>query len=100
MAQMVGRVVELNRYPVKSMAADPVSQADIDWQGIEGDRQYAFYRAGDRSRFPWLTGRELPDLVRHSPRYRDPADPRMSPVDIRCPDGSWTLVDDPGLRAR
>lgn len=100
MAQVVGQVVELNRYPVKSMAADPVSQVDIDWQGIEGDRQYAFYRTGDGSRFPWLTAREVPELVRHTPRYRDPADPRVSPVDIRCPDGRWTLVDDPDLLAR
>lgn len=100
MPQLVGQVVELNRYPVKSMAADPVSQVEIDWQGVEGDRQYAFYQAADRSRFPWLTAREVPDLVRHTPRFRDPEDPRMSPLDIRCPDGSWTLIDDAALLAR
>ncbi|MGZ8348269.1 MAG: MOSC N-terminal beta barrel domain-containing protein, partial [Allosphingosinicella sp.] len=54
MAETVGRVVELNRFPVKSMAADPVSAVEVDWQGIEGDRQYAFYLTDDPSRFPWL----------------------------------------------
>ena len=39
-------------------------------------------------------------MVRHTPRYRDPADPRVSPVDVRLPDGSWTLVGDPALLAR
>ena len=99
MTEVVGRVVELNRYPVKSMAADPVSAAEVDWQGIEGDRQFAFYRADDPSRFPWLTARELPDLVRFAPRFRDPADLKVSPVDVRGPDGRWMELRDPGLLA-
>ncbi|WP_114951300.1 MOSC domain-containing protein [Sphingosinicella terrae] len=94
MGEVVGRVVEINRYPVKSMAADPVTQADIDWQGIEGDRQYAFYRSEDRSRFPWMTARELPEMVRFAPRYRDPEDPKMSPVDVRDAEGRWSSLHD------
>ncbi|MGZ8337621.1 MAG: MOSC domain-containing protein [Allosphingosinicella sp.] len=100
MAETVGRVVELNRFPVKSMAADPVSAVEVDWQGIEGDRQYAFYLTDDPSRFPWLTARQVPELVRFTPRYRDPADPRMSPVDVRGPEGEWGDLRDPALLAR
>ena len=100
MAEVVGQVVELNRYPVKSMAADPVTAVEVDWQGIEGDRQYAFFRSDDPSRFPWLTARELPELLRYAPRFRDPDDARMSPVDVLCPDGQWRDLADPELAAR
>lgn len=100
MGEVVGQVVELNRYPVKSMAADPVTSVEVDWQGIEGDRQYAFFRADDPSRFPWLTARELPELLRYTPRFRDPADPKMSPVDVLCPEGRWSDLADPELLAR
>jgi uncharacterized protein YcbX len=100
MVEIVGRVLELNRFPVKSMAADPVTSVEVDWQGIEGDRQYAFYRTGDPSSFPWLTAREWPEMVRFAPRFRDPAEPKMSPVDVRGPDGRWQPLHDPDLLAR
>lgn len=97
MSHIVGRVVEIMRYPVKSMAGERLAAAELDWQGIEGDRQYAFYRAGNRSRFPWLTGREIPDLVRHVPRFRDPAAPKTSPVEVTTPDGRSLGLDDAEL---
>jgi uncharacterized protein len=76
----VGVVAALWRYPVKSMAGEALAEASLRWTGIEGDRQYAYLRASDRSRFPWLTGRDMAGLVRYRPRYLDPGDPRRSPV--------------------
>ena len=49
----VGRVVALWRYPVKSMAAERSTEADVGWHGLAGDRRWAFVR-GDvpRGRLP------------------------------------------------
>jgi hypothetical protein len=63
MAEIIGIVAALARYPVKSMAGEPMAEADLRWNGIHGDRQYSFYRLGDRGRFPWLSARDLPSLV-------------------------------------
>ena len=100
MAQVIGTVIEINRFPVKSLAGETMACAEIDWQGVEGDRQYAFYLADDRSRFPWLTGRDLSRLVTLSARYRDPAAPRTSPIDVHVPGESAVALDDPALAAR
>jgi uncharacterized protein len=99
MSVVVGKVIEITRYPVKSMAGEPMSAAQIDWQGIEGDRQYCLYRTADKGRFPWLSGRDFSKLVTYRARFRDPADPRASPVDVLTPGGSSLALDDPGLLA-
>lgn len=67
----VGRVRELVRYPVKSMAGVAVESAVLGWHGLEGDRRYAFRRIGDTSAFPWLTASRLPDLIRYRPVIDD-----------------------------
>lgn len=94
---VVGRVARVVRYPVKSMAGEPVDELDLRWTGAHGDRQYAFVRRGDRSRFPWLTAREVPSLVLYRPAFRDPADPRHSPVDVVTPAGDRLPLDHPAL---
>jgi uncharacterized protein len=100
MTEVVGTVAELVRYPLKSMAGEARSAVTVDWQGIEGDRQYSLYRLGDRSRFPWLSGRDLSELVRYAARYRDPELPRLSPVEVRTPEGQWVAAGDPALLER
>lgn len=96
----LGTVVAIRRYPVKSMRAEPLDAAALHWTGLHGDRQYAFCRAADTSDFPWLTGRVLPDLVLHSARYSDPADPGRARVRVMAPDGTECDVVDPALAAR
>ena len=59
----VGTVEQLNRYPVKSMRAEPLTEAEVGYRGIKGDRRYAFIQGNDRSNFPWLTAREIPRLL-------------------------------------
>jgi len=99
MSVAVGTVIEITRYPVKSMAGEPLSCAELDWQGIEGDRQYCFYRTADKGRFPWLSGRDFSRLVAYRARFRDPAAPRSSPIDVLTPDGTSLALDDPSLLA-
>ena len=99
-AREVGRVVALWRYPVKSMAAEPLEEVDVGWHGLAGDRRWAFVREGQtRSGFPWLTIRERADLLHHRPRLTDPAEPDDSTVLVRTPGGAEHEIDDPALAA-
>ncbi|MCC6606717.1 MAG: MOSC domain-containing protein [Anaerolineae bacterium] len=83
----VGVVKELYRFPVKSMRGEALTQAFGTWHGFQGDRRYAFVRSENRSGFPWLTGREIPQIVQFTPRITDPSDIENSPVDVALPDG-------------
>ena len=90
----------IRRYPVKSMGAELLDAAALHWTGLQGDRQYAFCKAADTSDFPWLTGRDLPDLVLHVARYAGPGDPRRARVHVLAPDGAERDGADPALAAR
>lgn len=89
----VGRVAALYRYPVKSMRGEELVRAEIGWHGIPGDRRFAFVRGDDRSDFPWLTGRQIPALVRYVPSFVDPDKPRASVVSVCTPDGRVLPLD-------
>ncbi|MDT9600635.1 MOSC domain-containing protein [Sphingosinicella rhizophila] len=99
MQHQVGRVTEVIRYPVKSMAGDRVAEANLEWQGLVGDRLYGFYRLDDASSFPWVTGREMPDLIRYRAMFADPERPRRSGVTVITPTGDRLDLHDPALRA-
>ena len=97
---VVGRVVALWRYPVKSMAGEELDGAEVSWPGLAGDRRWAFIRAGQvHSGFPWLTMRERPELARYRPRFAEPGRPDASPVLVRTPGGGELDVADPALAA-
>jgi len=83
----VGVVKGLFRHPVKSMRSESLAEAHLYWHGLDGDRRYAFVQSENRSGFPWLTARELPQLVRYIPRFERPSDPVHSPIQVTTPDG-------------
>ena len=94
----VGRVAGLWRYPVKSMAAEALEWADVGWQGVEGDRRWAFIRDGMvRSGFPWLTIRENPRMWSYLPRLTDPDRPNACVTMVATPSGAELDVADPAL---
>jgi uncharacterized protein YcbX len=94
----IGRVVGLWRYPVKSMAAEPLTEVDVSWHGLAGDRRWAFIRSdAARSGFPWLTLRERTDLSHYQPSFVEPARPDKSPLVVRTPAGAVFDVADPLL---
>jgi uncharacterized protein YcbX len=85
---MTARVVQLWRYPVKSMAGEPLDEADVYWHGIPGDRRYALVQPElTHSDFPWLTIRERAELVGYRPRLLTPERPDDSRVAVSTPDG-------------
>jgi uncharacterized protein YcbX len=97
----VGTVAELWRYPVKSMRGERLDAADVSWHGVAGDRRWAFVRPGlERSSFPWLTIRELPEMARFVPAFTEPGRPEESPTLVRTPEGEELDVTDPALAAR
>lgn len=95
----IGTVKAIYRYPVKSMRGESLGAANLRWTGIDGDRQYAFFRAANGSRFPWLTGREVSELVTYSARYTEPDNPRHSAVRVTAGDVEYA-VGDPALCQR
>ena len=96
----VGRVVGLWRYPVKSMAAEPLTDVDVSWQGLVGDRRWAFVRDGAvQSGFPWLTLRQRRDMAHYRPSFLEPSDPDRSRVVVRTPSGAELDVMDEALAA-
>ncbi len=94
----VGRVAGLWRYPVKSMAGEPLGAAEVSWHGVSGDRRWAFVRDGlQRSGFPYLTIRERPEMARYRPELVEPSRPDHSPAVVHTPAGGALAVDDPAL---
>lgn len=94
----VGRVVRLWRYPVKSMGPEALKEAEIDWNGVAGDRRWAFVRDNAvQSSFPWLTLRECPNMARYIPTFDDADKPDTSATIVKTPSGDEFDVADPAL---
>ena len=96
--QLVGTIAALYRYPVKSMRGEALAAADLGPHGLTGDWRYAFVRAGNASAFPWLTARQVPDLLRYAPYFAGPGDPDRATVRVLTPDGADFAIDSPALR--
>ena len=96
---VVGVVKALHRYPVKSMRGEVAAALELRWHGFAGDRRYAFVRDDNGSSFPWLTGRQIPDLLRYAPYLAEPDDPLRSAVRVRTPAGRDLPIDCAELRA-
>ncbi len=88
MPRTLGRVAALFRYPVKSMAAEPLDEIEVGWNGFHGDRRWAFIRGGHvRSGFPWLTIRENPSMWKYEPYFVEPQNADHSTTLVRTPTG-------------
>jgi len=95
----IGRVSEIVRYPVKSMAGVPARSATLGWHGLEGDRRFAFRRVGDASGMPWLTASRLPELLLYQPvGFENPTGEQL-PTHVRTPAGSELELGSAELKA-
>lgn len=79
------QVVELWRYPVKSLQGERLTGSEVGPEGLAGDRQWALF---DVDTGLGLTARRVPDLLFLSARLR--AD---GGVEVVLPDGSVTSAD-------
>jgi uncharacterized protein len=90
----VGVIRQLARYPVKSMQGEALLSAALTLQGFAEDRRYAFVQAASRSSFPWLTARELPELLHYRTWLEKAGSPEVS-VTVATPRGeNWAVGSD------
>jgi uncharacterized protein YcbX len=92
-----GRVTELHRWPVKSMAGQPVDALRVDERGAAGDRAHALFdqHKGSPRR---LTARQAPRMLLWHAAYDGEIDPTGVPEPtLTAPDGRAFAWDDPEL---
>lgn len=93
---MRGRVVEVRRYPVKSMGGEVVDAADVDRRGLTGDRLWALHDEQGRFGSGKTTRRfrAIPGLLDLSAAYDGDV-----PL-VTVPGGATLRGDDPHTSAR
>ncbi|MBS1807820.1 MAG: MOSC domain-containing protein [Acidobacteria bacterium] len=84
----IGRIAELFRYPVKSMAGVAIDSSYLGWHGLGGDRRFAFRRVTEQGGFPWLTASRLSALLRYQPFGHDNNVDEPLPTHVRTPSGA------------
>lgn len=94
----LGRVRELVRYPVKSMAGIPAESAFLGWHGLAGDRRFAFRRLENESGFPWLTASRVAELLLYQPDGLDESSGEPLPTHVRTPEGRREELRSPALQ--
>ena len=93
----VGKILQLARYPVKSMRGEALPVTILTLQGVPEDRRYAFVQSASRSAFPWLTARQLPELLRYKPAVEVEGSGKIL-VKVTTPSGAKWPVDSEELR--
>ena len=90
---IVGRVIEIWRYPVKSMAGGELRECRVSERGIPGDRGWALR---DEEAREIRGAKKFPSLLQCSARYlREPNGGATPPAEIALPDGTRVQSDDP-----
>jgi len=95
---IVGRVTEVWRYPVKSMAGERLGRAQVGSGGVIGDRGWALRDENARE----IRGaKKLPELLQCRARYlSEPATGDVPPAEIILPDGTRMRSDETAAAAR
>jgi uncharacterized protein YcbX len=96
------RVLELWRYPVKSMGGEHVEATTLREHGMHGDRLWAIR---DEERGVLTNAKKFPALLGCSARFASEPTPDVGPgripaVTITFPDGSTVASGDPDVHAR
>ena len=99
MANSIGTVSELWRYPVKSMMGERLDAAEVTTAGVLGDRGWA---ARDEVRGGIRGAKKIGSLMTLAARYaEEPTASVVTPVvEIMLPDGDSVRSDDPDASSR
>ncbi len=90
---MTASVTAIHRYPVKSMAGEPLEATRVGPSGLPGDRAWA---VRDEVRGGIRGAKKLPSLMQCRARYeKPPAEAGSSAAEITLPDGSRISTSDP-----
>jgi uncharacterized protein YcbX len=94
----VGRVREIWRYPVKSMAGERLESSHVGSRGLWGDRGWAIR---DEETGEIHSAKRHPILMQCSAVYREaPGADNIPHVDITLPDGATVSSDSPSVSQR
>jgi uncharacterized protein YcbX len=96
---LVGSVVSMWRYPVKSMMGEELNAAEVTERGILGDRAYALVDTSDRRVASAKNPRKWPQLFDFRAAFVDTprAGGKVPPVRITLPDGTVVTSEDGDL---
>jgi len=81
LAAAVGKVLEINRYPVKSFAGERLESCTMETYGMYGDRFGAFYDAAKTGWSSYVTARSIPRMLSYQARLVD------GTIQVLTPDG-------------
>ena len=94
MGERLGEVIEIHRYPVKSMQGERLEEVEASASGLAGDRSWAIR---DEKREALEGARKLPALLGCHARQTAGADPDGAAPQVELPDGRTYAADDPAL---
>jgi hypothetical protein len=95
---VVGRVLEIWRYPVKSMSGERLGRCALGARGIPGDRGWALR---DEAAGEMRGAKKLPALMRCAAAYdAEPTAERIPPATMTLPDGARVRTTDADANAR
>lgn len=81
------------------MRREALPAAMLTLQGVEEDRRYAFVQKASRSSFPWLTARELPEMLCYTTSVASAGSPEVA-ITVTTPAGEkWPVASDELRRA-
>jgi uncharacterized protein YcbX len=99
---LVGRVVAIWRYPIKSMMGEELNAADVTGRGLLGDRAMALVDTETGKVASAKNPRRWPNLFDFRAAYVEP--PRdghaLPSARITLPDGETLTTDDAGIESR
>ena len=94
----VGTIKQIWRYPFKSMLGELLEHAQVNPQGVLGDRGWA---VRDEVRGGITSAKKIPALMHCQARYPDsPTQEQIGPAEITVPDGTTFLSNDPDAAAQ
>jgi uncharacterized protein YcbX len=85
---VVGNVVEIWRYPVKSMAGERLDSADLTTLGLEGDRRWAFVDGTPNRAGKLFTNTQDASLMKYGARLAGGG------VEVATPSGQTRSLDE------
>ncbi|WEG13249.1 MOSC domain-containing protein [Pullulanibacillus sp. KACC 23026] len=97
--QLIGKIKEMNRYPVKSFKGETLDSTRIEKNGVYGDRCFAFIDETKSGWHRYITARQIPAMLSYQARlshegFNDP----FPKLQITTPEGHFLTWNDDLLK--